>query len=99
MGPLQKEKSDLVTWVMEKAEALNHFFALLFTSKSSSHPTQIPEDKSRDWENEKPSSVGNQGQDHLKNLKVHKSIGADERHAGAEGTGRWSGWATTPEKK
>lgn len=57
LGPFQKEKSDLVTWDIEKAEALNHFFALPFTSKSSSHTTQVTEDKGRDWENEKPSEI------------------------------------------
>lgn len=30
---LQKEKGDLVTWNMEKAEVLNDFFASAFTSK------------------------------------------------------------------
>lgn len=87
MGSLQKEKSDLVTWDMEKADALNHFFAPFFTSKSSSHTAQVPEDKDRDWKNEEPSTEGDQGQDHLKNLKVHMSIGPDERRAAPEGTG------------
>ncbi|KFV09387.1 LINE-1 reverse transcriptase, partial [Tauraco erythrolophus] len=35
----------------------------------------------RDWENEKPPTVGeDQVRDHLKNLKVHKSMGPDEMH-------------------
>ncbi|GAB0179518.1 cAMP-dependent protein kinase inhibitor alpha [Grus japonensis] len=37
--------------------------------------------KGRDWENEEPSTVGeDQVQDHLRNLKVHKSMGPDEMH-------------------
>ncbi|KFQ85712.1 hypothetical protein N337_12094, partial [Phoenicopterus ruber ruber] len=35
----------------------------------------------RDWENEEPPTVGeDQVQDHLKNLKVHKSMGPDKMH-------------------
>ncbi|KFV17782.1 hypothetical protein N340_02996, partial [Tauraco erythrolophus] len=35
----------------------------------------------RDWENEEPPTVGeHQVRDHLKNLKVHKSMGPDEVH-------------------
>ncbi|KFQ77396.1 RNA-directed DNA polymerase from mobile element jockey, partial [Phaethon lepturus] len=35
----------------------------------------------RDWENEEPSTVGeDQVQDLLRNLKVHKSMGPDEMH-------------------
>ncbi|KFV99544.1 hypothetical protein N327_12032, partial [Fulmarus glacialis] len=35
----------------------------------------------RDWENEEPPTVGeDQVQDHLRNLKVHKSMGPDEMH-------------------
>ncbi|KGL94755.1 hypothetical protein N301_14619, partial [Charadrius vociferus] len=34
-----------------------------------------------DWENEEPPTVGeDQVRDHLKNLKVHKSMGPDEIH-------------------
>ncbi|KFW63051.1 RNA-directed DNA polymerase from mobile element jockey, partial [Pygoscelis adeliae] len=34
-----------------------------------------------DWENEEPPTVGeHQVQDHLKHLKVHKSVGPDEIH-------------------
>jgi len=39
VGPLQKEIGDLVTWVVEKAEVLSHFFASVFTSKCFS---QLP---------------------------------------------------------
>ena len=81
MGPLWKETEDLVTWDMEKAEVLNDFFASVFTGKCSSHTTQVAEGKGRDWENEELPTVGeDQVQDHLRNLKVHKSMGPDEMH-------------------
>ncbi|GAB0203378.1 mitochondrial enolase superfamily member 1 [Grus japonensis] len=44
-----------------------------------SHTAQITE--GRDWENAEPPTVGeNQVQEYLRNLKVHKSMGPDERH-------------------
>ncbi|GAB0182661.1 hypothetical protein GRJ2_000731400 [Grus japonensis] len=48
VGPLQKEMGDLVTQDMEKAEVLNDFFALVFTSKCSSHTAQVTEGKGWD---------------------------------------------------
>ena len=81
MGPLWKETGDLVTQDMEKAEVLNDFFASVFTGKCSSHTAQVAEGKGRDWENEEPPTVGeDQVRDHLRNLKVHKSMGPDEMH-------------------
>ncbi|KAM9593774.1 uncharacterized protein ACIBXB_004867 [Morphnus guianensis] len=85
VGPLWMEMGDLVTRDMEKAEVLNDlfffFFASVFTSKCSSHTAQDAEGKGWDWENEEPPAVGeDQVQDHLGNLKVHKSIGPDEVH-------------------
>ncbi|GAB0176539.1 mitochondrial enolase superfamily member 1 [Grus japonensis] len=81
VGLLWKETGDLVTWDMEKAEVLNNFFASVFTSKCSSHTTQTSEGKGRDWENEEPPTAGeDQVRDHLRNLKVHKSMGLDEMH-------------------
>ncbi|GAB0182313.1 mitochondrial enolase superfamily member 1 [Grus japonensis] len=81
VGPLLKETGDLVIQDMEKAEVLNNFFALVFTGKGSSHTTQVTEGKGRDSENKEPSTVGkDQVQDHLRNLKVHKSMGSDEMH-------------------
>ncbi|GAB0203576.1 mitochondrial enolase superfamily member 1 [Grus japonensis] len=72
---------DLTTTDMEKAEVLNDFFASVFTSKGSSHTAQVIEGKGRDWENEELPTVGeDQVQDHLRNLKVHKSMGPDEMH-------------------
>ncbi|PKU46884.1 hypothetical protein llap_2857 [Limosa lapponica baueri] len=58
MSPLQKETGHLVTWDMDKAKVLNDFFASLFTSKGSSHTTQITEGKRRDWENEEVPAIG-----------------------------------------
>lgn len=37
MGPVQKERGDLITQNMKKAELPNDFFALVFTDKCSSH--------------------------------------------------------------
>ncbi|KAK4823575.1 hypothetical protein QYF61_003579 [Mycteria americana] len=58
VGPLRKEMGNLVTWDMEKAEVFNNFFASVFTSKHSSHTTQVAEGKGRDCENEEPPIVG-----------------------------------------
>ncbi|KAK4814550.1 hypothetical protein QYF61_023749 [Mycteria americana] len=81
VGPLQKEMGYLVTQDTEKAEVLNDFFASVFTGKCPSHTAQVAEGKGRDWENEEPATVGeDQVQDHLRNLKVHKSMGPDEMH-------------------
>ncbi|KAK4818700.1 hypothetical protein QYF61_017921 [Mycteria americana] len=42
---------------------------------------QVAEGKGRDWENEEPPTVAeDEVQDHLRNLKVHKSMGPDEMH-------------------
>ncbi|KAK4818277.1 hypothetical protein QYF61_009995 [Mycteria americana] len=80
VGLLQKEMGDLVTHDTEKAEVLNDFFASVFTGKCSSHTAQVTEGKGRDWENEETPTVGDQLRDHLRNLKVHKSMGPDEMH-------------------
>ncbi|GAB0181346.1 mitochondrial enolase superfamily member 1 [Grus japonensis] len=57
------------------------FFASVFTGKCSSHTTQASEGKGREWENEEPPTVGeDQIRDHLRKLKVHKSMGPDEMH-------------------
>ncbi|GAB0204075.1 cAMP-dependent protein kinase inhibitor alpha [Grus japonensis] len=75
----ENEIVDLVTQDMGKAEVLNEFFASVFTSKCLSHT--VTEDKGRDWENEELPTVGeDQVRDHLRNLKMHKSMGPDEIH-------------------
>ncbi|GAB0203376.1 mitochondrial enolase superfamily member 1 [Grus japonensis] len=64
---------------MEKAEVLNAFFASVFTGKCLSHTAQVTE--GGDWENAEPPTIGEiQVQEYLRNLKVHKSMGPDERH-------------------
>ena len=77
MGPLRKAMGYLVTWDMEKAEVLNNFFTSVFTGKCSSHTAQVAEGKDRDWESKESPTVR---EDHLRNLKVHKSVGPDEVH-------------------
>jgi len=81
VGALWKKTGDLVTQDMQKVEVLQDFFASVFTSKCSSHATQVTGSKDRDWENEEPHTAGeDQVRDHLRNLKVYKSMGPDEMH-------------------
>ena len=81
MGSLWKGRGELVTWYMDKAEVLSDFFASFFTSNCSSHTAHVADRKDRDWENEELPIIGdNQVQDHLRNLKVHKSMGPGEVH-------------------
>lgn len=44
-----------LTW---KGEVLNEYFASVLTGKSLSHVALAPEEKDRDWENEAPSTAG-----------------------------------------
>jgi len=64
---------------MEKAEVLNDFFASDVTDKCFSHTTQVADGKGRDCENEERPTLA-QVRDHLRNLRVHKSMGPDEVH-------------------
>jgi len=53
-------------------------FLPVFTSKRSSHTTQITGGKGSNWKNKELPTVGkHQVPDHLKNLKVHKSMGPE----------------------
>lgn len=74
----QKGTEDSVKQNMEEAEVFNNFFTLVFTNKCSSHTTPVTEGKSRGWESEKlPTVEEDQVQDYLKNLKMHRSTGAE----------------------
>lgn len=57
-GDKKKETRDLVTWDMEKDKVLTDIFVSVFTGKCSSHTTQAAEGNSRDWENRRPPTVG-----------------------------------------
>ncbi|GAB0188405.1 mitochondrial enolase superfamily member 1 [Grus japonensis] len=53
----------------------------LLQSSLTSHTAQVAEVKGRGWDNEEQPTVGeDQVRDHLRNLKVHKSMGPDELH-------------------
>ncbi|PKU35376.1 rna-directed dna polymerase from mobile element jockey-like [Limosa lapponica baueri] len=81
VGLLQKETGDLVTQDREKAEVLNDFFTSFFTSRGCNHTARVTEGKNRGYENEEPPTMGKDHvQDHLRNLKVRKSMGCDEIH-------------------
>ncbi|KAJ7404828.1 hypothetical protein BTVI_70993 [Pitangus sulphuratus] len=73
---------DLATLDKEMTEVLKDFYASVFNGKCSSHTPQVGKGKCRDWGNEDPEpAVGeDQVQDHLRNLKVHKSMGPNEIH-------------------
>lgn len=50
MGPLQKEREDLVTWDTEMIEVLTAFLLQVFLVKCSSPTMQVIEGKIRDME-------------------------------------------------
>ncbi|GAB0176073.1 mitochondrial enolase superfamily member 1 [Grus japonensis] len=53
----------------------------VFTGRCLSHTAEVTDDKTRDWENAEPPTVGqDQVREYLRNLKVHKSMGPDEVH-------------------
>ncbi|XP_062489131.1 uncharacterized protein LOC134171174 [Pezoporus occidentalis] len=81
VGPL-RNLSEVATLDVEKAEVHNDSFALVFTDKFSDHTTQVLQGRRRDCENEDlaPTVGEDLVRGHLKNLKVHKSMGLDEIH-------------------
>lgn len=65
---------DLVTWV-------SHVSLSALMASCSSHRAQVAGGKGREWENKELPTVGeNWGQESLRDLKVHKSMGPDEMH-------------------
>lgn len=78
---LWKEMGNLVTWDMEKAEVLSHVSDSAFMASCSSHTAQAAGGKGREWENKEPPTGGEDwGQEGLRDLKVHKSMGPDKMH-------------------
>ena len=81
VGSLWKETGDQMMRDMEKAEVLNDIFASVFTSTGSSHITQDAEINGKNLGKvDLPAVSEDEVQDHLKNLKVYKSIGPDKIH-------------------
>lgn len=69
----------MATRDMEKADVLNNFFASIFTGKGSSCSTWFAEGKYKNWKKEDlPVVSEDQAQDHLKDVKVSKSMGPDK---------------------
>ncbi|GAB0180183.1 mitochondrial enolase superfamily member 1 [Grus japonensis] len=71
------------TWLPRTWRRLRYSVTFLpvFLGKCSTHTAEVTEDKGRDCANEEPPTVGeDQVRDHLRNLKVHKSMGPDEMH-------------------
>ena len=69
------------TWLSSIWRRLRYIFVSVFTSKCSSHLAQVTDGKGRELKNEEQLTVReDQVQDHIRNLKVHKSMGHDEVH-------------------
>ena len=81
MGPQLNEGSVLVTGDVEKADILNTFFALVFTSKTPPWKSWILEVSERVWGMEDSPLVREEMvQEHLGNISVHKSTGPHGMH-------------------
>ncbi|KAK4815576.1 LOW QUALITY PROTEIN: hypothetical protein QYF61_004093 [Mycteria americana] len=81
VGPLLHEAGDLLTQHMEKAEVLNAFFVLVFTSKTSCEKCQVPGTRGKVWSKEDAPLV-EEGwlRDYLSNLDIPKSMGPEGMH-------------------
>ena len=70
----------LVTTDEEKGEAL-HFFASVFTGNLAAHISWVDGLQDRNWRSKVPLTVReDQVCDHLRNMKVHNTMGLDEMH-------------------
>jgi len=83
MWALSRRKLETFSWgIWKKAEVLSDFFASVFTSKGSNHTTEAAESKGKNLEKvDLPAVSEDQFWDHLKNLKVHGSMGSNEIHS------------------
>ena len=81
MGPLKKETGDLVTKEKEKAEVIIDLLASVFSGKGSSHTDLVADSNDKNLEKEDlPAVSEDQVQDHLRNLKVPKSMESNKIH-------------------
>jgi len=78
--PMHKN-GDLVSIYKEKAEVLNKYFASVFTDNLSPQSSQIngPQDGEQ-GDKTAPTVRADQVRDHLRNMKVNKSMGPDKMH-------------------
>jgi len=66
---------------MKKSEVLSDICSSVFTSKGSSHTTQVADSNGKNMENVGlPTVSEDQVWEHLKNLMVHRSMELDEIH-------------------
>ncbi|KAK4825160.1 hypothetical protein QYF61_024549 [Mycteria americana] len=79
--PLMNKNGDLVSTDKEKAEALNNFFASVFSGNHSPHCSRVNGQHVGDQGGKAPPTVReDQVRDHLRNLNIYKSMGPDEMH-------------------
>jgi len=72
---------NLVSTVEEKAEVLGNFFASVFSGSLPPHPSPVDGLQGGDQKGKVPPTVREDHVcDHLRNLNLHKSMGADEMH-------------------
>lgn len=78
-SPQIKEKGDLTSTDMKKAEVLNQFF--VFTGNQDSHAFHVPETLGVGWGSKIPHTVSKEKvQDHLMKPNKYKSIGSENMH-------------------